>query len=246
MQELAIYAADTSRRCMIASVTLMVIIAVLDSFLRGILAILFVLPLILLAHGGTQRQLRWVAGVMFVLTFVAYFIKIQFIPQPPNTQFFDFRIINRGFTALMILALGRMLQLWIGWREDQNDPELSEPLRSQDLEISQTVAVMCCVPLLAIIAFVDIMAPANVHVAILYPIPLLICGWTRSRKLVWGMLAGLILLSMISVWLGPPSTIALPEFSIERNRILAASTLIAIAITLHIGLAPDRFSRRYP
>ena len=124
---------DTSRRYVIASVTLMVIIAVLDSFLRGILAILFVLPLILLAHGGTQRQLRWVAGIMFVLTFVAYFIKIQFIPQPPNTQFFDFRIINRGFTALMILALGRMLQLWIGWREDQDDPELSEPFRSQDL-----------------------------------------------------------------------------------------------------------------
>lgn len=67
---------NTSRRYVIASVTLMVFIAVLDSFLRGILAILFVLPLILLAHGGTQRQLRWVAGTMFVLTFVAYFIKI--------------------------------------------------------------------------------------------------------------------------------------------------------------------------
>ncbi len=89
-----------------------------------------------------------------------------------------------------------------------------------------------------VIVLVDYFSPANFNLAILYPIPLLICIWTRSRKLMWTMLVLLLALAAIAQFVGPPTTDPTPEAirSLYRNRLVAGSAMLAMTAIVHFWI----------
>jgi hypothetical protein len=222
---------------------LIAVIAMLDAwgeqYVRNNYSILYVIPLILLAHAGVSRQLwRW-AWLLIALTYGMHFLK-NFLSPPPvgDAVYFDFRLINRTFTALMILALAKMLQLWIEGRDRRTDED--ELGHEQDEEVASTLAAICFAPMIIVIALVDFLVPAHINMAILYPIPLFVAGWTRNRGLLWGTVVALLLLTVLAFSGGPAAGVPDFFFGLERQRLLAAIAMLAVAIHLHIWLAPER------
>ncbi len=214
-------------------------IAILDVCLRSNYSILYVVPVILLARTGGLSPLWRSVGILVVLTYGIFFLKGIVNPPPHAASFFDFRLVNRTLVVLMILGIGRMLQLWNRWREEQSDPEVPEGFRFQDQEISATFAVLTCAPLLLLIAAIDFVSPANYNLPILYPIPLFICAWTGSRRLLWCMLTALLLLTVTAFLFGRPSTIDVPDFGLERNRLLAITAMVSVTVALHYWMDRD-------
>jgi hypothetical protein len=86
--------------------------------------------------------------------------------------------------------------------------------------------------LILAIAVIDFLAPANYNIAILYPVPLFICAWTRSRWLPWAMLAVLLVLTVAAFMLGPASTWKGSEIELFKNRMLAAICMVAVTAFL--------------
>lgn len=215
-------------------------IAFIDlSWPRTNLAILYLAPMFLLAESRTPRSLWRLAAVLIALTYGGYFLKNLIGAAGYADAIMDYRLINRTLVAATIFALAPLIGLWQRTRPFDHDEELPESFRREDDEISATFAALVCVPLVAIIAVVDLVAPANYNLAILYPVPILICAWSRSRRMMWAMLFALQVLSVVAFWWGPAHNLT-DEMSLTRNRILAGVALLAVTAILDYWISSDR------
>ncbi len=215
-------------------------IAIVDLFWEGTtVAILYIAPLVLMAQTGALQRYWRTVSPMVLLTFGVYTLKYLIYRKPTDPGFIDIPFYNRALVAVTLLAMGKVLQLWVTWRAEQSEPEIPASSRYQDQQISSTFALLSCAPLVAVIAVVDYLSPANLNLAILYPIPLFICGWTRSRRLLWGILFLLLALTFFGFWFGAPATSANVGFAMHRNRILVALVLLTVTTILLYWLSRE-------
>ncbi|MBI3836485.1 MAG: hypothetical protein HY288_00950 [Planctomycetia bacterium] len=228
-----------SNRNIATSLFLMLWIAILDFCTpRTNFSVLYVAPLVLLAQSGAMKSGWRIAGLLVLLTYGIYILKNAINPSEGG-HLFDYRLVNRTFVAVMIVVMSQVLRLWIRWREEQHDAEISEDFRRQDQEISATFAMLCCAPLIVLIALTDFLTPANFNWPILYSIPLFACGWTRSRPLLWSMLILLLVLAAAAfIWGAQPSTDA--GVALQRNRMLAGLGMTIVTLMLHYWLGREK------
>jgi hypothetical protein len=206
---------------------------------RTNLSILYVIPLLVTAWTGDLQPLRRSVGLPMLLTYVG-FVSKYLLYATSDDYFFNYALFNRTLTVVMLSALGCILVKWIDWRREQLlDSETPEYLRRQDREVSATLAMLCCAPLVTLIAAIDFLVPANYNLAILYPIPLYICGWTSNRRLLWSMLAVLLVLTAVAFEFGPTATDVVDERSMVRNRVLAAIGMVGVSVVLSLWMRDD-------
>jgi hypothetical protein len=196
------------------------------------IAVLYVVPLLLITFSGSPSSVSRAVKWFVLLNYAGYFVKNTIAPPFPEESYFDFRLVNRTILAGTLFVMGRALQNWMIWKREQADPELPAAFKNQDREIGETLAILCCAPLILAIAAIDFLAPANYNIAILYPVPLFICVWTRSRWLPWAMLAALLVLTAAAFTLGPASTWPGSEFELAKNRMLAVICMVAVTAFL--------------
>jgi hypothetical protein len=229
-----------SNRNVAVALFLIAWIAALDLFTpRTNFSVLYVAPLVLFAQSGSMKSGWRIAGLLVLLTFGIHFIKNTIYP-PPADMPFVYRQVNRTLVAIMIVGMSQVMRLWIRWRDEQDDEELPESFRSQEEEIGATFAVLCCAPLIVLIAVADFITPANFNWPILYSIPLFVCAWTRSRSLLWGMLALLLVLATVAFVWGAPPLSPRTDFALQRNRMLAGFGMSVVALTLHHWLGRSK------
>ena len=171
-------------------------------------------------------------------------LKNVFNPAEGEAALFNYRLMNRTFVAAMILAIARVLQLWIRWRDEQSDPELPASFRYEERQIGATFALLAAGLLVALIAAVDFLSPANFNLAILYVLPLFICGWTQSRRFLWSTLAVLLVLTILAFLFRAQATVNEPGLSLQRNRLLAAASMCIVATILHFWMDPFPHAER--
>jgi hypothetical protein len=202
-------------------------------------SVLYVVPLTLMAVTRGKRPLWRFVGLLIFLTYGIFVLKyaigdvfgVELVSQ-------SFRLFNRTMVAISLVGIAYVLKLWFRWTTDQADLELPSNVQYQERELSATLSLLCCVPLVILIASVDIMVPAHYMLAILYPIPLFLCMWTQSRRLQWGMLVVLLVLSATAHLLGPPGPDDVSNVVLVRNRLIAAAGLIALAGLLSWTIGP--------
>ena len=219
---------------------MLILLACLDILLpRVTISILYAIPLLLLAKAGYVRPL-WRSALVFVLlTYGLYFAKYTIWPPETGAAYFDYRLVNRTFVAVMIWFLAVFMEMW---REAQDlagarsVDELFDPL---DSEIQSTLALVLGVPLILLIAVVDFFMPGHLNVAVLYPLPQLACALAGNRRLLWTATALLVVLVFAGYWLGPASEGA-PETFVRINRVLSAIVLLSLAVLLHLWTRPAR------
>ena len=229
-------------RPLIAAMLLFVAIAIVDVLAPRItVSILYGIPLILVVRAGYVRPLWRFTAMLILLTIGMHFLKSTLYPPDSGPIYLNFRLVNRAFVAVMLWLMAQILQMWVG-SDRQRQLELNEPYRASEDENDATLAVLLCIPLALIIALVDLLLPANFNLAILYPIPLLICAWTRNRALLWSTLAVLLLLTAAGYQFrhGPIDGTLVP--AMRTNRILSAVLTTAVTVVLHfwIGLSARR------
>jgi hypothetical protein len=202
-------------------------------------SILYVAPLLMLAQTTQPRTLWRTAAILTMLTFGGYFLKNLLVPEQAGDDLFGYRLVNRTLVAATMVALVPLVMLWQRGRREAIDAELPDTFRREEQEIGATLAAVCCAPLVGLIAVIDLLSPANYNLAILYPVPLLICAWSRSRTLIWTMLVALELLSFAAFLWGPP-LVASDEMSLTRNRVLSGLGMLVVTAILHFWLGSDR------
>jgi hypothetical protein len=229
-----------SNRNAAISLFLMLWIAILDLCTpRTNFSILYIAPLIFFAQSGWMRSGWRVTGLLVALTYGIYFLKNAIQPSGSDLPF-HFRIVNRTLVAVMLVVMGQVLRLWIRRREEQYDAELPESIRRQDEEINATLAILCCAALIVLIALSDFFTPANFNWPILYSIPLFICGWTRSRPLLWTMLILLLVLAAAAFIWGAPPMSPRPGSYLVLNRMLAGVGMAVVTLILHYWLGREK------
>ena len=89
----------------------------------------------------------------------------------------------------------------------------------------------------------DFVSPATYNLAILYPIPLFVCVWTQSHRVLWGMLITLLALSAIAHLFGGPR-VDVSDTLLLRGRLLAAIGLVILTTLLSLWIVPRSTAHR--
>jgi hypothetical protein len=224
---------------------IVVVIVALDVFSPYVsFAILFAIPLVLLAQSGRVRLMWGTTAVFVALTYLQYFLKYTLYPPNTGPQFVNFRLLNRTLLAVMMCLLGVALEYWA--RKGVEPPVAPESLPPEQSdrfrEMSRTFDVMLAVvifPVLVIvIAATDLFSPANFNFPVLYTLPLFLCAWTRNRTLLWIVLITVLGLTAIGYSFGPPATVR-GNTNAPLNRILATFVMVAVTTMLHFWITSD-------
>ncbi len=238
--ESALAAPPCSPALLAASLALLAILFVADVFSPGAsLSVLLPLPLILFIRAGYVHQLRGMTLAAIGLVFAAHFIKNGLLPSGTGILF-DYRLVNRSLIAMAIAALGMLLEFRVATDFLRGDWELPEYFRREEDEIDETLAVLAGVVLVTAIAIVDFLSPANYNLAVLYLLPLFLCVWIRSRRLLWGMLGLALVLTYLGYIWGPPLTAGAFLDSLPVNRVLTVVSLGLVTVLLHFGIPTIR------
>jgi hypothetical protein len=169
-----------SNRQVAVSLFLIAWIAALDLCTpRTNFSVLYVAPLVLFAQSGSMRSGWRIAGLLVALTFGIHFIKNAIYPPPADMPFL-YRQVNRTLVSVMLIAMSQVMRLWIRWHDEQDDLELPASFRSQEEEISATFAVLCCAPLIVLIALNRILAGVGLSV-----VALTLHHWLGRQKPAW-------------------------------------------------------------
>jgi hypothetical protein len=104
--------------------------------------------------------------------------------------------------------------------------------------------VAVCFALVAVVALADLLT-GNIHVAILYTLPLVLYGHLRPKRSPWGLILALVVLTYAGLLLGPAGPFSddsslLPFGYRLVNRTLTVTTLITIGALQQLGLAASR------
>jgi len=236
--ESATIAPAHSKPLMATALALMVIFTIADMASRGVLvSVLYAVPLMLLARAGYANKLRWITAALVLVIYGVYFGKWAIYSAAHGTSPFDYRLVNRTFVVLAICMLEVLLKLRVSTECLREDVELSEALRQEEDETDETLAILLGAGLTTAIALADFLSPANYNLAILYMVPLFLCAWTRSRRLLWGMLALALVLTVVGFLCGPPTSAANARMAfMVVNRTLAALVMTLLAILLHFQI----------
>ena len=93
--------------------------------------------------------------------------------------------------------------------------------------------VLVCV-LAAVIAIVDFLLPANINIASLYFLPIVLSGWTRSSKWLWGSTAVFIFLTFGGVIVARAPIVNAITWIDWLNRTMTAVALGVTAVPVHL------------
>ena len=96
------------------------------------------------------------------------------------------------------------------------------------------------VVLVAATAIVDFLSPANYNLAVLYLLPLFLCVWIRSRRLLWGMLGFALVLTYLGYIWGPPANAGAFLDTLPVNRVLTVVSLGLVTVLLHFRIPTIR------
>ena len=120
-------------RFALAAGSLMLMIAPVDYYFRGSYAMLYVVPVIMLAGQCSPAPVTGAAAAIGLI-YGIYFLKAIYNPPPVNTPILGTRLVNRTLVALMILWFTWTTRLWNNWQAAQADAELPDSFHHTERE----------------------------------------------------------------------------------------------------------------
>lgn len=227
-----------------AAIALLVALGVADLMLpRVTVSIFYAIPIVLLVQAGHGRPFWRSALVFMLLNYGLYFAKYTLWPPEFGAHYFDYRLLNRTFVAVMLAFLGFFVEMWRESEVERKESAYEGMRDSIDTEVENTFAFFLCIPLTIAVAITDFCLPYYLNVTELYALPLLACAITGNRRLLWsltGVMVGLIFLKYAIV----PQSHDVAETFVRVSRILSAAVLPCIAAFLHVWMRPAPYRQR--
>src|SRR5690242_18440720 len=107
------------------------------------------------------------------------------------------------------------------------------PDRRQLVLSARQAKILVCL-LGALVAAVDLSLPANINIATLYFILIVLAGWTRSASWVWGSTVIFIFLTFAGLIIAPAPVINAVTWLDWLNRSMTAVALAVAAVPVHL------------
>jgi hypothetical protein len=161
----------------------------------------------------------------------------------------DYRLVNRTLVAVSLAITAFLLHFLRSIEHKLASRQARQGAHDADdaiyLQIVHALErfVTCVISavLILCIAVTDVLAPAQVNLPVLYAVPLVLCFWTRSRKLLWGMLPILLVFTVAGYCVGPPTSVDQRWLaSLLTNRFLAAGGLLGLTVIFHFWISSSR------
>lgn len=223
------------------------LIFLVDIFTTKInLPILYILPLLIYAQ-TMHRQGLLVFGLLFaVLTIGKYLGEGLYNNQQFHEILTSYRLINRSMVVIALTVSAILLDRWIRFREQwaqqratlKAEGEQPGRLFFHTMKImEQTIAILLSTVLCLAIFTLDLFAPGQLNLPILFIIPLLIIGLSCSWRVTAISLILMILLAIVGYFVGPNITINVEETPLvyfRTNRFMACAGLSLVGGILYI------------
>ena len=220
------------------AIALLAVLVVADLVLPYVtVSILYAIPMVLLVKAGYGRPLWRSALVFMLLNYGLFFAKYTIWPPDFGAHYFNYRLMNRTFVAVMLGLLGVFVEMWRESEVERQEAWHRGVLDPIDTEVQNTFAFFLCIPLTMVVAVADFCLPYHLNVTELYVLPQLACAITGNRRLLWtltGLMVGQIFLKHLIV--PPPQNMA--ETAVQVSRFLSAAVLPCIAAFLHVWMRP--------
>jgi hypothetical protein len=215
-------------------------IAAVDLWLPQVsVAILFSVPLVILAGRNAKTQHIWWYIAFFVaVTYGIYFAKYLLVHSDDAALVWSFRLFNRTFLAITLALLGIAAQAWLYWQHERS--LLTYLDQADEDEVNATAGFVGCIGLALIVTAIDFVMPANFNLSILFAVPLYLVSWLRNRRLIW--LTAIVLVGL--TWFGyvvtPRPTVPGVEFYTMINRSIVTSAILLLAGVLSWHVPSER------
>jgi hypothetical protein len=205
-------------------------------------AIVYALPLALSSQ--LRRRPPWALTILMVaLTYAGYFLG----PWPPDktweTMILSPALLNRSMVAAVLVAITLMSSVLDNFRQRLNEKRYaySEPVEEFFTAIDSLVlGIFFPVLLIFAVALTDALTPTKFNLPILYAVPLLVCSWSHSRRLLWIITVMSLVFAVMGLQLGFIHDDVVPTQSILNNRALSATLIFALGVALHLWIGNQK------
>ena len=212
------------------------------------LSVVYLLVIVILAQGASQRTLVRAALILVALTFLGLLVKAQFESQEWRSLI-AFRLFNRTMVTVGIIAISAMgismarlrLRMARSIAASTDPAGADEEFANLCTSLERLRWALRGALLLVLILAVDLLTPAPFNLPILYVIPVLICARSQSSTVIWGAAAGALAGTVLGYWIGPELWPQVSPLYLTLNRVLACAVIFTVAFILGLRL---RWSRR--
>jgi hypothetical protein len=213
------------------------------------LTVFYLVPLSFLLMSGRERWAWLAAAVTILLTYAVHIDQVHGFSPETWRQMADYRLLDRTFVAVAILAITAFYRSGKGTIEElktlHDDMEDGRINSSDEITLAYlesrngVVAIVLALGLFVL----DIFSPRNVNVAILYVVPVLGAFTLRSRWVLVTVVAITLVASGAGYYLGPMSTVLPEPPSVALNRVVTALTVLLVGATSLFWLRAERAGR---
>jgi len=210
------------------------------------LSVLYLVPLFLLARAAQPRLIVIWTALLLTLTYCGYLLKVVWIVPEP---IWSYRLLNRTLTASAIILTSILLVQFARWREQlqnsragarHSDPE-QEVYEEVIYVVERIVIGAACILYIVTVGVGDLLSPVQYNLPILYSVPIVLCGLTRSRLFLWSVTSSVLILVPAGYLLGPSLTLPANLISfIVTNRAVAAISITCLALFVHVWIGRAR------
>lgn len=203
------------------------------------LSILYALTVLLFARTLRHARILTAAVVIVFLTYSGYLLG----PKPPAAEslrdvLFNVRMLNRGMACVASLAVAVALSQWSRFEARMRRHFAERTLSDADqttydeliLSFQQLTAGIICSILILAILVADIISPNSVNFPILYVVPLVVCLWSQTPRLMWTLTPLLVLLTLCGYFWDQRNG-SMTAASVLHNRMIASFGILAIAVS---------------
>ncbi len=201
----------------------------------------------------TRRSVPWsLALLLMTLTLLVYLFKpLPGVGSELIERLRHFRIVNRGMVltviALITLMSYRIDYLTSLWHRTLAGLPSTEPGEDFFDQLDRLLVALACVFIMALLMVFDLLSSVYINLPILYAVPLLLCAWTCSRKLLWWLTPLAVAMPLLTYFIEWVRTDhELPRFLLA-NRLLTAGVGLVAALLLHywIGWQNHLFRKQH-
>jgi len=187
-------------------------------------SLLQVLPLTLCAISTTRRACFQLMALVVLLIYAAYFAKAALYGSDLRLPVLNYKLLNRTLAALMVCFLGVVMQVELFVK--------ARGIAGHRSTMLGCFSVFVVLGLTATFTILDVLTPANINFAVLYPIPLVLVSCANSGRLLWTTAALLIICTALGFFISAFPTPDTAGVALT-NRMLVAIQLVSLAVLLH-------------
>jgi hypothetical protein len=198
-------------------------------------AVLFALPLLVLASRTTGVRRIWPHVILLIVAiYASYYIKYRWLLVDEQLPLLSARLFNRTFAAVMLVLLAGTADAWFFWQRERAVLDSLE--RHDEDEVNSAAALIGCIGLASLVFVLDLICPADINAPIFFIVPLYLSSWVGKRRVLWLTAAAVIVLTLVGYLTSLPPNGTPGSIYLVVNRTMVVAAILIMTTILDFRL----------